>query len=120
MVKAQIVPAFCTLPEAVEAAVAELQRISAALQASAPPGDHVTREFVEQLQALLAVGKSSLFEPEGPLWFRGFAHVARDAGEQRHAGHAAPREVRRRAVRHRAHALAAGPHRARASTTASS
>ena len=28
MVKAQIVPAFCTLPEAVEAAVAELQRIS--------------------------------------------------------------------------------------------
>ena len=73
MVKAQIVPAFCTLPEAVEAAVAELQRISAALQASAPPGEHVTREFVEQLQALLAVGKSSLFEPEGPLWFRGFA-----------------------------------------------
>ena len=73
MVKAQIVPAFCTLPEAVEAAVAELQRIAAALQASAPPGDHVTREFVEQLQTLLAVGKSSLFEPEGPLWFRGFA-----------------------------------------------
>jgi hypothetical protein len=73
MVKAQIVPEFCTLPEAVEAAVAELQRIAAALQASAPPGDHVTREFVEQLQALLAVGKSSLFEPEGPLWYRGFA-----------------------------------------------
>ena len=73
MVKAQIVPVFCTLPEAVEAAVAELQRISAALQSSSPPGDHVTREFVEQLQALLAVGKSSLFEPEGPLWFRGFA-----------------------------------------------
>jgi hypothetical protein len=73
MVKAQIVPAFCTLPEAVEASVAELQRISAALQASAPPGEHVTREFVDQLQALLAVGKSSLFEPEGPLWFRGFA-----------------------------------------------
>ena len=75
MVKAQIVPAFCTLPEAVEAAVAELQRIAAALQANpnVQPGDHVTREFVEKLQALLAVGKSSLFEPEGPLWFRGFA-----------------------------------------------
>ncbi len=75
MVKAQIVPEYCTLPEAVEAAVAELQRISAALQASAPPGEHVTREFVEQLQALLAVGKSSLFEPEGPLWYRGFAQL---------------------------------------------
>jgi Calcineurin-like phosphoesterase len=75
MVKAQIVPAFCTLPEAVEAAVAELQRIATALQANpnVQPGDHVTREFVEKLQALLAVGKSSLFEPEGPLWFRGFA-----------------------------------------------
>jgi hypothetical protein len=75
MVKAQIVPAFCTLPEAVEAAVAELQRIAAALQTNpnVQPGDHVTREFVEKLQALLAVGKSSLFEPEGPLWFRGFA-----------------------------------------------
>jgi len=75
MVKAQIVPAFCTLPEAVEAAVAELQRIAAALQANpnVQPGDHVSREFVEKLQALLAVGKSSLFEPEGPLWFRGFA-----------------------------------------------
>jgi hypothetical protein len=73
MVKAEIVPPFCTFPEAAEAAVAELQRISAALKASEPPGDHVTRELVEQLQALLAVGKSSLFEPEGPLWFRGFA-----------------------------------------------
>jgi hypothetical protein len=73
MVKAQIVPAFCTLPEALDAAVGELQRISAALQAQAPPGDHVTREFVDQLQALLAVGKSSLLEPDGPLWFRGFA-----------------------------------------------
>ena len=73
MVKAQIVPVFCTLPEAVEAAVNELKRISAAIQAQAPVGDHVTREFVDALQALLAVGKSSLFDPEGPLWFRGYA-----------------------------------------------
>jgi hypothetical protein len=73
MVKAQLVPAFCTLPEAVEAAVNEIKRIAAALQAQAPPGDHVTREFVEALQGLLAVGKSSLFDPEGPLWFRGYA-----------------------------------------------
>ena len=73
MVKAQIVPAFCTLAEAVEAAVTELQRISAALKASEPPGDHVTREFVDALKDLLEVGKSSLLNPEGPLWFRGFA-----------------------------------------------
>jgi hypothetical protein len=73
MVRAQIVSPYCSLPEAVEAALNELKRISAALQAQAPPGDHVTREFVDALQALLAVGKSSLFEPEGPLWFRGYA-----------------------------------------------
>ena len=119
MVKAQIVPVFCTLPEAVEAAVAELQRISAALQSSAPPGDHVTREFVEQLQALLAVGKSSLFEPEGPLWFRGFATWPDNQERQRYAGHAAPGEVRRRTVRHRAHAVSRDGS-CRASPTASS
>jgi hypothetical protein len=73
MVKAQLVPPFCTLPEAVEAAVNEIKRIAAALQAEAPPGDHVTREFVEALQGLLGVGKWSIFEPEGPLWFRGYA-----------------------------------------------
>jgi hypothetical protein len=73
MMRAQLVPPFCTLPEAVEAAINELKRISAALQAQAHPGDHVSREFVEALQALLAVGQSSLFEPEGPLWFRGYA-----------------------------------------------
>lgn len=73
MVKAQVLSPYSTLPEAVEAAVNELKRISAALQAQAAVGDHVTREFVDALQALLAVGKSSLFEPEGPLWFRGYA-----------------------------------------------
>ena len=113
MVKAQIVPAFCTLPEAVEAAVAELQRIAAALQTNpnVQPGDHVTREFVEKLQALLAVGKSSLFEPEGPLWFRGFATLAREPGNHRHAADPGPDEIRSGALRDRAHALEHGTDR---------
>jgi hypothetical protein len=73
MVQARLVPIFCTLDEAIEVAAVEIQRIAEALKANAPPGDHVTREFVERLQALLQIGKSSLLDPEGPLWFRGFA-----------------------------------------------
>jgi hypothetical protein len=73
MVQAQLVPPFCTLDEAIEAAGLEIVRIGEALKANAPPGEHVTRELVEQLQWLLLIGKSSLLDSEGPLWFRGFA-----------------------------------------------
>lgn len=73
MVQAQLVPPFCTLAEAGAAAGAEVERISAAIKASAPLGDHVTREFVDKLQSLFQIGKSSLLDPDGPLWFRGFA-----------------------------------------------
>lgn len=73
MVRARLVPPFCTLDEAIAAAAAEINRIAAALKANAPLGDHVTQEFVAKLQALLQIGKSSLLDPDGPLWFRGFA-----------------------------------------------
>jgi hypothetical protein len=73
MVQAQLVPVFCTLDEAIEAAVDELTRIAAAIKASTPPGEHVTREFAERLQWLIQIGKSSLLDSDGPLWFRGFA-----------------------------------------------
>jgi hypothetical protein len=73
MVQARLVPEFCTLDEAIEAAAVEVQRIAEALKTGAPPGDHVTREFVERIQALLQIGKSSLLDPDGPLWFRGYA-----------------------------------------------
>ena len=73
MVQAQLVPPFCTLAEAGEAAAAEAERIGAAIKAQAPIGDHVTREFVDKLQSLFQIGKTSLLDPDGPLWFRGFA-----------------------------------------------
>jgi hypothetical protein len=73
MVQARLVPEFCTLNEAIEAAAAEVTRIAEALKTGAPPGEHVTREFVERIQALLQIGKSSLLDPDGPLWFRGYA-----------------------------------------------
>jgi hypothetical protein len=73
LVQARLVPPFATFRETLEAAVAELQRIAAALKTESSPGDHVTREFVERLQALLEIEKWALIAPEGPLWFRGFA-----------------------------------------------
>jgi hypothetical protein len=73
MVQARLVPELCTLNEAIEAPAAEVQRIADALKAGAPPGEHVTREFVERIQALLQIGNSSLLEADGPLWFRGYA-----------------------------------------------
>ena len=73
MVQARLVPAFCTLDEAIDAAAVEVQRIAEALKTGAPPGDHVTREFVDRIQGLLQIGKSSLLDPDGPLWFRGYA-----------------------------------------------
>ena len=73
MVQAQLVTPFCTLKEAVTAAAAELERIAAAIKEKAPLGDHVTRDFVDRLQALIAIDKSPLFAGDGPLWFRGYA-----------------------------------------------
>jgi hypothetical protein len=67
-----ILPVF-TLPETLDAIGAELKRIATALESKQPVGEHVTREFVEALQAVGRIGKSSLLREDGPLWFRGFA-----------------------------------------------
>ena len=76
LVQAQLLTEYATLTEALEAAVFEVNRIAEALKNQAPPGDHVTREFIDRLQAFLLIEKSSLLEAQGPLWFRGFAQWA--------------------------------------------
>ena len=73
LVSAQLVTPAATLQEAIDASAIEYQRIAEALKAGAQPGDHVTREFVDRLQFVLEIGKSSLLAADGPLWFRGFA-----------------------------------------------
>jgi hypothetical protein len=35
----------------------------------------VTRQFLEQLQWVANIGTSSLLNPNGPLWYRGFAQL---------------------------------------------
>lgn len=55
--------------EAVKAAQAELERLVASPTRDEPE----TRADIAQLVPLIDLGASSLFNPEGPLWFRGFA-----------------------------------------------
>jgi hypothetical protein len=76
LVRAELIEPFFTFDETVDAVNAEAGRIALALEAKEPPGDHVTREFVGQLQAAAALSKSSLLDPEGPLWYRGLARLA--------------------------------------------
>ena len=73
LVRAELITPYFTIRESLEAVVAELQRIAAAVEAKDSPGDHVTREFVQELQEATRIGQSSLLHADGPLWFRGFA-----------------------------------------------
>jgi Calcineurin-like phosphoesterase len=82
LVQAQILTDYATLDEALEAAATEVQRIAEALKAQTDPGSHVTREFVDKVQAFLLIGKSSLLAADGPLWFRGFAQWDDNAAPQ--------------------------------------
>jgi calcineurin-like phosphoesterase family protein len=82
LVKAQLLTEYATLDEALLTGVAEINRIAEALKNQADPGEHVTREFVDRLQAFLKIDKSSLLDPQGPLWFRGFAQWEDSAAPQ--------------------------------------
>ena len=73
LVQAQLLTEYATMIETLEATVFEWNRISEAVKNQTPPGDHVNREFIDKLQALLQIEKSSLLSAQGPLWFRGFA-----------------------------------------------
>lgn len=71
--RAGLILPFFTLQETLDAIGLELQRIAAAIQAKEPLEDEVTREYVDRLQAVGAIGSSWLVTANGPLWFRGFA-----------------------------------------------
>jgi hypothetical protein len=55
--------------DAVEAARTELERLIKSPQRDEPE----TRQSIAVLAPVVNVGSSSLFNPEGPLWFRGFS-----------------------------------------------
>ena len=77
--RARLITRWFTLREILDAAVAELQRIAAAIKAKTDPGEHVTRELVEQLQRVLDIEKWALVDGDGPLWYRGLATLGDDA-----------------------------------------
>lgn len=67
--------------EAVEAARLEVQRL-----VDGPRRDDLdTRRTIALLLPVTNIGNTSLFHPDGPLWYRGFASWSDDEGEPRTA-----------------------------------
>lgn len=68
---------FFTLVELIDAAVMEMEEMAASLSGLAP--DSATQpagldsRYLEALQGLTRIGTTTLLNPDGPLWFRGFA-----------------------------------------------
>jgi hypothetical protein len=68
---------FFHLTELIEAAVGEMEEMSSSLSmlpadsASAQQG--IDTRYLEALQGMTKIGATSLMNPNGPLWFRGFA-----------------------------------------------
>jgi hypothetical protein len=85
MVKASLVQPFDTLRDTVMAASTELERIVARQKADRPQPDYVNKEFAERLLAAVQVDKWSLFHPEGPLWYRGYAKWSDSDADQAQA-----------------------------------
>jgi Calcineurin-like phosphoesterase len=78
----RLVTSSFTFREFLNAAQVEIGRIGIALKTGEPPGDHVTREYVEQLQRLSTVNDWVLVAAEGPLWYRGLATLPETAQPQ--------------------------------------
>lgn len=67
------------LNDIVNAAQEEIGRIVAAQQSGALLDEHVTREFVAQLQHVAAIDTWALLAADGPLWYRGLATLPDEA-----------------------------------------
>ena len=80
LVRAGLVRPFFTLRETQAAAVAELERIAVLIKERRPAEEYVTQNYVEWLQAIALIGKSSLLDAKGPLWFRGLAEWPDEEG----------------------------------------
>lgn len=75
LVSSRVVLPFFTLQEMQEAALLEWKTIKAAEHLA---DDQARR--IETLRDLLQIDKSWLLEPDGPLWFRGYANWTSDEG----------------------------------------
>jgi Calcineurin-like phosphoesterase len=73
LVRERLITPYFTLKETVAAAAGDLQRISADIEAGRPVDSRVTREYVDQLRGIIALGESPLLAGAGPMWFRGLS-----------------------------------------------
>jgi len=73
LLRERLITPYYTLKETVAAAAADLERVSAAIAANRPVDDRVTREYVDQLRGVIALGESPLLSAQGPMWFRGLS-----------------------------------------------
>jgi hypothetical protein len=81
MVDRKILAPLPTLKEAVDAAALELARMGAAMPARAGIDiDPADRNLIEGMRALMQVGTWSVLNPDGPLWFRGYASWTPEEG----------------------------------------
>jgi len=69
--KRKLVPAAPAFQQVVEAARGEIERLNATVTTGKIPED--APQVAAALLPLANVGESSLYAPEGPLWFRGYA-----------------------------------------------
>jgi hypothetical protein len=76
MIRERLITPSFSLQQTVSAAVSELRRVAAALEAGRPVDERVTREYIDQLQRIVGVGESPLLAPAGPMWFRGLSSPA--------------------------------------------
>lgn len=71
-----------TLEDVVNAAVGALNEVAAILRDKQDPPPEVTQEYVQRLQAILAINQWTLTSPDGPLWYRGYATLGDEAQPQ--------------------------------------
>jgi len=73
LVRERLLSPYATLQETGAAAVADLERIAAAIKGGKAVDDRVTSDYVDQLQSVVRIGESPLLAGEGPMWFRGLS-----------------------------------------------
>ena len=78
MERAKLIGPTFTLQDLVNVAQVEIGRVVVAQKTGDLLPEHVTREYVMQLQELQGISKWALIDPEGPLWYRGLATMPDD------------------------------------------
>jgi hypothetical protein len=100
MTSRRLVQPFFTLQETLEAARMEMAAIAAVAEGQAVQPTFQSSHDQQTLDRLARIGTWSIINPNGPLWFRGFATWTSDQGHQHLPALLAKYEASRFAVGH--------------------